>query len=280
MIGGSVSAFPFPVLSESSLCYVEGVSYEASIERKDEKDDITVEHRLRGDSLVATLINEKRAKFACVVSAPLTMHRKVHPLETDSQGNAWATQRISCNEGELSGIPRLRPIVVCTENIPPVLVRASHGLDRVFYSGEHVEFPDGTIIADAGWMKFGGHRGLFQVECDANLPNGTVKVTESMTDGFYFVVSVHPEMYAIMQDERENSECKNIMIGALTDALSALQNGDLREEWQDHQTLQALHRDLVAHGLVTWEDKDFRPLLAASTIRPFALTADQGVDDD
>lgn len=274
----SVSAFPFPVLSETSLCYVDGVSYEAHIHRRDEEDDITVEHRLRGDSLVAALVNEKRAKFACDVSVPLTMCRRIYPLDGD--GEVVAMQRIPCNKGEFSGIPRLRPIVVCAERIPPTLVRDFHGLDA-FYSEGHVQFPDGAIVADAGWKKFGGHSGLFWIECSSDVPPGTVRVTESTSDGFYFVVSVHPEDYALMQTpgEREN-ECRGVMINALTDAMSELRNGDLRHEWRDHQSLQALYRDLEAHGVPTWEDDDFRPIYAATTLRPYALSSPEEADDD
>ena len=278
MMERSVSAFPFPVLSETSLCYVDGVSYEAHVHRRDENDDITVEHRLRGDSLVTALVNQKRAKFACDVSVPLTMCRRVYPL--DGGGEAVATQQIPCNEGEFSGIPRLRPIVVCTEGIPATLVRDFHGLDPI-YSGEHVQFPDGAIVADAGWKKFGGHRGLFWVECDSDMPAGTVRVTESTSDGFYFVVSVHPEDYALMHapGEREN-ECRGVMINALTDAMSELRSGDLRQEWGEHQSLLALYRDLEAHGVSTWEDDDFRPIHAATALRPYALSSIEDADDD
>ena len=263
----SARAFPFPVLSESSICYVDRVSYKATVNRRAEGGDIIVQHRLSGDNLVASLINEGLAKFACVVAVPMTMHRKVYPVE--GEGEIVATQNILCDEGELSKSPKLRPIVVCTKSVGPTLVEDSHGLDP-FYNGYHVRFPDGAIIADADWKDFKGHGSILRIRSDDSLEFGTFEVTISETEGFYFVVSVGSELFQFLQHPGERGDrCMDILTHAFSSGLAKLHADEvLRETWRNYQALQVLHQDLTARGIKTWEEDDFSPELAATTIHP------------
>lgn len=271
-------ALPFPVLSDASICYVDRVSYRASVSRKAE-GDILVEHRLSGGGLVASLVNDGRAKFACIVSVPMTMFRKVYRLDGD--GEVVAMQRIPCDEGELSGTPKLRPIVVCAEKIPPVTVVESHGLDP-FYAGEHVQFPDGAIIADGGWQDFKGHGDILRIRKGDGLEPGTFQVTISEQDGFYFLVHAAPDLFRFLQNPNgQNEYCMSVMTHAFSSGLSQLRdNAQLRANWENYQSLQILHRDLEARGLKTWEDPEFSPELAATTIHPYTRMSEEHSDDD
>lgn len=272
-------AFPFPVLSEASICYIDRVSYKAKVSRNAEGGNILVEHRLSGNNLVASLINEKRAKFACVVSVPATMHRETHSV--DREGELLAVQSIPCDEGELSTTPRLRPIVVCTESIGPKLVEDSDGLDP-FYNGEHVSFPDGAIIADADWQDFRGHGSILRVRNDEKREFGTFEVTISETEGFYFIVYAAPALYDFLQHPGERGDkCLDILTHAFTSGLAKLHaHKALREgEWKNYQALQILHQDLTARGLKTWEDDDFSPELAATTIYPHDVEFEEEQND-
>ena len=263
-----VQAFPFPVLSEASICYVDGVSYRASVSRKQD-GDIIVQHRLDGDSLVASLVNNGRAKFACIVSVPLTMFRKVYSL--DGEGSAPTVQRIPCGEGDFSGTPMLRPVVVCTENIRPVPVADAHGLDP-FYTGEQIRFPDGAIIADAGWQDFRGHGDILRIRKDDTLAPGTFKVTIADGDEFHFVVWAAPDLFRFLENPNGRGDyCLSIMTHAFSSGLAQLRSDPgQRENWRNYQSLQILHRDLEERGLKTWEDDDFSPELVATTIHPHA----------
>lgn len=271
-------AFPFPVLSDSSICYVDGVSYQASINRRQD-GDILVEHRLSGGGLVASLVNEKRAKFACVVTMPLTMFRKVYRL--DGEGEVVTMQRIPLNEDEISGTPKLRPVVVCAENIPPFLAADSHGLDP-FYAGGHIQFPDGAIIADGGWQDFRGHGDILRIRKDNSLEPGTFNVTTAEVDGFYFVVSAAPDLFQFLQNPNGQGEyCMSIMTHAFSSGLSKLRSAqELRENWQNYQSLQVLYRDLEERGLKTWDDEEFSPELVATTIHPHTRFSEEYPDDD
>ena len=271
-------ALPFPILSEASICYVNGVSYRAHVSRKPD-GGILVEHHLSGDNLVASLINDGRAKFACIVSMPLTMFRRVYRL--DGKGEVWAMQKIPCNEGELSGSPKLRPVVVAAENIPSILAVDAHGLDQ-FYIGGHVEFPDGAIIADAGWQDFKGHGDILRIRKGEGLDPGTFKVTISETDGFYFVVSAAPDLFRFLQNPNGQSDyCMSIMTHAFSIGLSQLRNNDvLRANWENYQSLQILYRDLEERGLKAWDDDEFSPELVATTIHPHTRFSVEESDDD
>ena len=271
--------FPFPVLSEASICYLDRVSYQVDVGRNKQGGDIIVEHRLSGDNLVASLVNDGRAKFACVVSMPLTMFRKVYPL--DGGGELVAIQRIPCDEGELSGTPMLRPVVVCAKSIPPVLAVDSHGLDP-FYAGEHIRFLDGAIIADAGWQDFRGHGDILRIRRDDKLELGTFKVTISETDGFYFVVNAAPGLFEFLQNPNGRGDyCMSIMTNAFSIGLSQLRSTQvLRENWQNYQSLQVLYRDIEERGLKTWDDDEFSPELVATTIHPHLRFFEDDSDDD
>ncbi len=271
----SARAFPFPVLSESSICYVDRVSYEAKISRPLTGGDIVVRHQLSGKNLVASLIENKRAKFACVVAVPMTMHRKVYSMNDrenyseENEGQIFAMQNIPCDEEELSKAPKLRPIIVCTESVGPKLVMESYGLDP-FYDREHIHFPDGAIIADADWKDFKGHGSILRIRNDDGREFGTFDVTISETEGFYFVVSVGPKLFQFLQHPGERGDrCMDILTHAFTSGLAKLHaNKTLCKTWRNYQTLQVLHQDLTARGIKTWEEEDFSPELAATTIHP------------
>lgn len=267
---------PFPILSEASLCYADGVSYQATVNRK-QGGDIIVEHRLSGGNLVASLVNDGRAKFACIVSVPSTMFRKVYRL--DGEGEVVAMQSIPCDESELAGAPKLRPVVVCAENIPPVLAVDAHGLDS-FYAGEHIQFPDGAIIADAGWQDFKGHGDILRIRKDDTREPGTFKVSIAVSDGFYFQVAAAPDLFRFLQNPNGMSDyCMSIMTHAFSIGLSQLRNDKvLRENWENYQSLQVLHRDIKARGLDGWDDEDFWPEVVATTIHPHIRLS--GEDDD
>ena len=273
--------FPFPVLASDSLCYADGVSYNAHISSVEQSGEISVAHRLTGNNLVASLVADQRAKFACVVSVPLTMLRVTYSHQ--GGGELSADQRIQFEKNELSGTPKLRPIVVCTEEFGPTPVQPPHGLDD-FYAGDHVRFPDGAIIADAGWMQFGAHGSILRIKKGGEdmLP-GTLHVTISTEDGFYFIVTVASDLYTALQNPNgQNEHRMSVLTCAFSAGLAQIQRDrDLRDrDWKEYQSLQILHRDLEARGLPTWEDSAFSPELTASTIHPHIIVAGDGDDLD
>ena len=271
-------AFPFPVLANYSLCYADGVSYNAHISSVEQSGEISVAHRLTDNNLVASLVADQRAKFACVVSVPLTMFRAIYSHQ--GGGELSADQRIQLEKNELSGTPKLRPVVVCAKEFGPTPVQSPHGLDD-FYAGDHVRFPDGAIIADAGWMQFGAHSDILRVKKGGeDMRKGTLKVTISTDDGFYFIVTVAPDLFAALQ--LQNEHCVSILTGAFSAGLAQIQQDhDLcHRGWKEYQSLKTLHRDLEARGLPTWEDQPFFPELAASTIRPHTIVIGDGGDLD
>lgn len=263
---------PFPILSETSLCYVDRVSYQANVSRIPD-GDIIVEHNLSDDNLVSSLVDDEQAKFACIVSIPSTMFRKVYRLDIKGE----KMQKIPFDRDEFSGKPKLRPIVVCAGNIPPIQFNDRHGLDPIFYAGEHIEFPDGAIIADAGWHDFRGHGDILRIRKDDNLEDGTFRVSISETDSFYFVVSAAPDLFKFLQNWNKIS--MSIMTHAFSIGLSQLKSKtQILDNWKNYSSLQILHRDIEARGLASWDDEEFSPEIVATTIHPYTHLSEE--DDD
>ena len=271
-------AHPFPVLSSDCLGYQDSVSYSARIFRRGKGGNISVEHHLSDDNLIASLVKNGGAKFACAVSVPSTMFRAVF---TNDDAGIQTTQSFDCGEGNLSDEAKFRPIVICTGGMQSATVCESYRLDE-FYAGQTIQFPDGAIIADGGWKRFGGLGGSILVirKADENLESGKFWVEDSTENGFQFIVKVAADIYDALQKPGEN---KNHCISVLTHALSsglALVAKRYRDNWREFQNLQMVHRDLEEKNEKTWEDEDFSPERAATTIYPHRLTEEaESVDE-
>ena len=278
-----IKSFPFPVLSPDSMDYAAG-EYEAGIARTDNGGVVVVRHHLHGENLIARLLQEGKAAFACIVSLPTTMYRRVFVSDT-----AATTDRQQINYSEAGhGLrefavesPMFRPIVLVKETIEKT-VSDGDGLDSL-WSDAAVSIPEGGIIAYGDWQRFrGAMGGLLVVNRDNALPKGEMRIRPDHDGGFRFQVFVDEHLFKNLDTppDGHGGHRRSVLTHALSDGFRLLQK-DFSDNWKDYTNLRLVADKLAQSGIAHWGDEEFSPAEAATRLYPhiFAETGEDGGDD-
>ena len=206
------------------------------------------------------LVDQGRAAWAVEVRCPKTLYAHTYQHATSMFELSW---RPSDVDGQLF----LRPGLIATcelslsaagliENIwePPILV------------------PTGWWLAQGRTFKSQGlAESLLKFRRDRNLKDGTMSVVLDMGSGnLQFMVGLAPDLY----DHRRTD--RNVQIAGLIAAFSQLPQSFTSEE-SDNAVLDAVKQRLEDAEVPTWEEDNYDPALAATTIEAFIVTPD---DDD
>lgn len=276
--------FPFPALRADSLDFApECAAYTAAVKRVADSGIVSVQHILSGKNLLARLLVDGRAQFACVVCAPSTMYRtlevfSVPPTSGNSGGQPTleSLQEVGLDDALISSPPMFRPIVVAAEEVG-LTTGDGDGLNPI-YSGREVHFPKGAIIASAGWFQLGGGgEEMLILHPDSLLKSGMMKVEGDTSHGYRFQVKVADDLYR--QIRRCPSSRKAHRDSILTHALSAgLQllarefgETEASEEsggWEQYPNLRLLRDWLQEKEQPIWSEPGFCAEKAASALKP------------
>lgn len=270
---------PYPALDEGNLSFPDG-RYKPVVRSLAGGSSVEVSHKLEGAPLLSRLVDERRARFACLLSAPLTGYRRFClSAESDSD------QTIEWEKGEVGEPPIIRPVLVAVEDIRHEL-SDKDGVAGV-WQGQTVEFPKGGRLARADFLRpCASLRSLLYIRKNADRPKGSFKVASNENEGFHFSVDVAADLHAFLQNPGAHNELYSSIAAHMVSMCFAIlreeqgtdrNNGD--EKWKHHSNLIMLANLLESKGLPHWSDDDFSPDAVAMQLHPLSLPEDDGDDD-
>lgn len=270
--------FHHPIITPERSDYMEGISYEAKVVGKIdlEKKQATIQHELKGDCVIAAMIREGKAKFACTISIPMTMYRtlEIHDKEINSDPEN-ARQIVSWVQENHHEDIFIMPRVICVKDSGAVEFNSS-GFNHLFKE-DKISFSKNLILA----LGEGIHSEPLQVESlivpepDENLAPGQIKVLEG--DDGIFKLRMDQRTYDTIKAEK-NSNAYNIARHALTVVFSIIHE---KYKESNDDPLQGDYADL-AKALEskriplwnTWGDigeSEFTAEMAATKFEPYKM---------
>lgn len=270
-----VRSFAWPVLQRGNTSYPDG-SYRAEIEPGRDRRSFRITHDVRGAPLIARLIAEEKARYACTVSSPLASYRTIHT-------SATPTHRVEWSHDDLGSPPLFIPLVVTTAEVHLKLDDDADGVAALWH-GRSVRLLKGSKLLIA--PPFQLRSSLLQLlsfELDESLSNGQFEVRPDTNEGFRFIVALAPDLHGFLRHPRALRHRRNIMTHIVSAAL-ALLHQDYREDdgeegWRTHSNLTALADYLEAQDLPVWDDDGFHPERVATALYPHLLP-DSGEEDE
>lgn len=278
-----IKSFPFPVLSPGSVDYDDGIEYSADTARMRDGNVVQVSHKLVGDSLVSRLVREGAATFACVVSLPSTMYRRIFVADSQTPECSQTVDYSESGYGDDTDAvesPMFRPIILVTRDISQAAGQGA-GLGAL-WADSAIEIPEGAIIAFDEWSRFGGeHGGLFLVDKVATMNNGQMQVFPDNAAGFRFRISVGGDLYDRLKFPAQGQEWhrRSVFTHALSVGFRILKE-QYGEDWNGYQNLCIVAQTLEQEGIPHWGSDEFSPDLAATTLYPHIFDSMPEITDD
>lgn len=277
-------ARPYPVLAKNSLDYLSMHRYETEQSRlEDPKESFfIINHRVSEGNLVARLISEGRAAFACTLTSAHSIYREIF-VENDSK-NVECTQELAWDEGKVRFPLLFQPAVVALEEIKDYSLNGLTDGVHEIWSGSKASFPKGAFLAMAPfWQSQDTFRSILRIRKmeSEQLLEGSYEVIPVEDEGFYFEVQVHPGLFDSLSHCRGALRHReSIYAAALAEGLKWLQCKYKEEEqWGKHYNLRALRKKLRDNKIKMWEDDDFSPNQAVAKFHPHVIDADTDDND-
>ncbi|MCY4260399.1 MAG: hypothetical protein OXC91_09075 [Rhodobacteraceae bacterium] len=266
----SVGSHGHPILETGNLAFPEG-RYFVSLEQDPRSMVLQVSHRLKDAPLLDRLIHERKAQFACIVSAPISAYRKIH-LSSVSR------QEVDCDISNLGEPPLLTPAILCVCDTDIVLDSGRDGLHPI-WDGRRVELKVGSRIAVGNVIQFvASITHLLSLHSDENMHCGGFAI-EIESEPFGFRANLHPDLHVFLR-YRTGPLRDHLMIHIVTACLARLQQ-DYSEHYGDGEAekgfcrqLEALGDLLESKGLPHWSDEAFRPERVATALYPINVPVD------
>ncbi len=280
----------FPVLTEGSGNFLAGVSYRVEASRQNEA--ITIIHRLKGQSFIRELIQKENAKFFVRVVYRDSSDRQSHECASKdivevSEDEIVATQTIPMT---FSYAPEITPSVIVMKDMET----SASGLSDFWPEDERLNLPKHARIALGEKLRFTGGdiSQLMTIKHDKNLSDGEMKVVvnELAGEGETPVTlecgkDVFDELRKVTEAEPSDA-IQSMRSAIITQALCAvyayMQNfmKDSKDNDDEVSSVLVEHlKELKSKG-EDWGDENFDPSLAATRMRPYAIKAVKGGDDD
>ena len=278
----TAQAYPFPVLGPDRLDYAPGRAYKTSDWRVG-GGMAYLRHQIIGDNLVGNMVAEGRAQFGVAVVMKATMYRRT--FIADNNGELSVAQSFPIEKSTRSiELPKLMPMVIYTGDDQNIVAKKDMGLDELWL-GQEFPLPRGAILArerDHEFMPSLEH--LLQVRPNPDLRPGEIRVGIGTSDGGYFFVQAHPDLYAAMRAAQTASESQRRHLNSiLTQALHAgfekLTQKKQDEEIKTLENFQSVKRRLEDMGIDPWDDEGFDPLKAACAYYPHLFEVKLAEDD-
>ena len=275
----AIRAHNHPVLEEGNLSYPDG-RYTVDLSPGSDRTSFTLKHQIEGAPLIALLLKEKRAKYVCTVSSPISAYRRDtrlrrgHPRNPVGYGRPWRASFVYADDSVHRHLPiwsSSRTGTVC------------HSL----WNGVQISLQQGSRLSLGHVIQLRSsifNLLLFSKKDD--LREGTFFV-EAETEPFLFRVNLSPELHKFLQFASGGQTREHIMTHIVTACFALLQRefpDDNEEEggWQTHRNLLALAEFLENRGLPHWSDSDnFHPEHVATAFVPShpAPREDDGDED-
>ena len=270
------TVFPHPVLHQDSMDYDDPLAYSAEFSRSS-KVAIEVEHRLKKNTLVASLVEQGKASFFCTVAAGGTVYRRTEKVENIDLKDELITARQKIelptfrNRPEIfanAGVFNHAKIKICWSE--------AAGVDE-FHRDEYLGFSDYALLAHKGWVRFFPMDALFQIKSEKNMPMGEFRSHTSFANSAIRIfITMAPKLFDEVVSDRDSPARSHILCAAMIIALKELrqiweknENGSREDEDGIHlEAAEGLKQYLEKNGIPTWEAEDFDPAESASKFKP------------
>lgn len=266
----------FPILSTDRLDYTDG-TYAVFVSRAENGQGMTVNHRVSGQNLVATLLKQLKAVFTVEVSSPYATYRRLHSAQ--ASGEVEHTQQVSWTPEEIVPPVYVRPLVLSASPKPMnIVLNGRHGVHAA-WQGQEVEVYAGAILAtDQFWRAASTWQSLIRLVSDDTLTKGAYRVEAITAEGYYFKVHMHPALFASMVSPGGALNHRDsILTACLARGLELIREEFHRDEnqtWNQYPTLRALYEKLRKSGIETWDNGNFRADEVASRLKPIEFGTD------
>lgn len=273
----------FPILKQDSGDFSDHITYTVEAIQHQNDRKLIITHSLKGNSFIAELIKNKKAKFL------VTLFYKDNAERQKSICNDWDydedTQEIRAEQNieiDFSYAPEITPCIVVM-NDEQIAANKQSGLTD-FWQGEVFDIPALSRIAYHLKLQFtsGDVSSLLNVKCDEGYQEGSIKttVTETIGEGsqpikIICAQDVYDELKKPMPTKPIDAKTAmraSIITQVLCHVYAHMNNLDDKET-DIHSGLLQHMKDLKEKTGQDWKGDDFNTSWAATQILPYAITA-------
>ncbi len=274
----------FPVLKNGGGDFLESATYIVEATQAQEKRTLYITHILKGNSFIAELVKNEKAKFSVALFYKDNAERQKFVCESfdyyDESNEIIAEQKINI---DFRYAPEITPNIVILENAK-ITVDNNSGLSD-FWNGEIFDIPAYARIAHHLKLKFtsGDVSSLMNVSCDESFKNGSIETNVSATVG----ESEQPIKIICAQDVFDElkkgvndnpTDAKTAMRASIVSQIMCAVYGymnNLSDKETDINNGLLMHMENVKEKTdQDWEDGDnFNASLAATKMFPYAIEA-------
>ncbi len=262
-----VRSLPYPVLEEGNLSFPDA-KYEVSINSQGDTS-VCIDHKIENARFIQKLLNDGKAKYACMVSLPIVGYRKLHISESPKQKVEWDADLVAT-------FPMLKPLIICVKGFN--YVPNKHDDIATEWQGVDISFPPGARLA---LKRFFGHNGaitsLLNICSDSELPDGCFEVHACTEGGFYFQVKVAGNLHRFL-DSGSNNHRNSIVTNIISRCFEILTKDYSKSDendggWEQYPNLKALADDLRGKGLAVWDEETFLADKVATQYLPHIISS-------
>ena len=268
--GTTSRSLPYPIIEDGNLAFPNG-EYDVNFQMSGENEGI-LDHKLKGASFIQKLINQGKAKFACLVSAPSMGYRELQLAETfkSQQKINWDLEIVG------DQIPMLAPVVLYVGDDLNHKLTEEDDVGE-FWQNQEICIPKSARLAKRCYLRqsLTIHDLLIVRKRDLNPGSFTVRERRK-GNSFHFYLDAHPDIFYFLQKHtnKRNKLCESIFTHAISGCFNILKdqysssNEDDEERWRRYPNLVALSDHLIKQTGEDWNNPEFDIVKIATETRP------------
>ena len=271
----AVRSHDHPMLESGNLSFPKG-RYLLDFRPGEHRSSYIIEHRIEGAALIERLLGVGQARYACIVSSPISSYRRTH-VSND------ARHQVSWNSDDLGDPPLFTPMILCVEPRMLTVDSDRDGVHRL-WNKQQIHLRKGSRLALGSVIQLQSSiLQLLSLHEDPRLGEGRI-VVDVEEEPFRFHVRLSTGLHRFLRFPNDPIR-SHIMTHIVTACLARLQKDyaadDGDEGWQSFRNLRALADYLEHKGHGHWSEPDFRPESVATALYPHRLpAADLDTGDD
>ena len=270
----AIRSHDHPMLESGNLSFPNG-RYLLDFLPGEDRSSYVITHQIEGAPLINRLIESGQARYACVVSSPISSYRRTH-VSSD------ARHEVGWDSDDLGEPPLFTPMILCSEPQSITLDASRDGVHRIWDS-QRIDLQKGARLALGRVIQLESSiLQLLSLHEDEHLREGQF-VVDVEEEPFRFKVKLHSNLHKFLRFPKDPVR-NHIMTHIVSACLARLQRDysedDGESGWKSFRNLQTLADYLDHKGLGHWSDEDFRPEKIATALYPHTLPDEGPIDAD
>ena len=274
----SARMLPHPSIEDGNRSFPKGDYHVSHKLSENSRTEVVLNHKLEGAPFIQNLIEDGKAKFACLMSVPKIGYRELRISKNSEQKINW--------NSDIAGKrpPLLRPgILYVGEDLEDGTWTEEDGVAEIWLNQE-IYIPKGARLAKGRYLRPKLGELLLRAKCYEEMKPGTFTVSVDTGDGFYFILKAARDVFEFIQ--RDDSALKHsIITHAVTACFHILKTGynasdeyevkngieegeeGSGKEWKHYPNLVALSELLKNRGIDDhWSNDDFDAVKVATEL--------------